>query len=149
MGSWQSSEESPDLRRLIVTSTNIDEIKEHAGTFLERALTEYEQEQLQNVLSQRQEIGDTQCEQELGRLLDYFAVKQVQGENEVASILDLDTVIGIDEEDASMLDSPSPSSISVGLPQMRVPEPEPDSLFGGGTISAHAIRRMRQRLRVK
>ena len=145
MGGTQSSE--TDIRRLIVTSVTEEEVKEHMVAFFDRPLTEFEEAEISKVISQRDVIGAQECEEQLGNLIDYFSVKEVNGPKEVASVLDIQSIIGHDESDSSMLESPSPSSISVGLPQLVDPQPKQALEGGGAVVDADAIRRMRNRLR--
>ena len=137
MGGTQSCDS--DLRRLVVTSQTAEEAVEHMNSFLHRNLTEFENKEIQKIMSKKEDIGQNKLEEEMDKLIDYFSVKPVNGPTEVASVLDLKSVIENEDSESSMLDSPSPSSISVCLPQLREDESR--------TIGVEAIRRMRTKMR--
>lgn len=109
------------------------------NSFLHRNLTEFEKKEIRKIMSKKDEIDPLKIEEEIDKLIDYFSVKPVNGPTEVASVLDLKSVLENEDSESSMLDSPSPSSISVCLPQLREEESQ--------SVGIAAIRRMRMKMR--
>ena len=136
-----------DLTRLATTSASADEVSSFVSAFLDRKLSQYEQEQVQRVLDKREKAGDERCRSEMAKLLQYFRVHKVRGGKEVAELIDLDSVIRGGQE-RSMIESPSGESSDDDdgaslLPRLM----EQTSPTEGKQITRSQIRIMRHRLR--